>query len=159
MKLVEVLGIYLLSDKLMNNLWILCLFPLYNLNRIFIWNDITNLTKIENNQIDNVGEDFLAPAFNTYVDVIGIYNEKSVNAFIKDNQATAVDEFTAFRATEFSTETMTLEDNDFSSFQLGTTDYWANESAEKLVAITANPDLAGFSLFADDYLSEANIDE
>ena len=66
-------------------------------------------------------------------------------------------EFTAFRATEFSTETMTLKGNDFSNFQLGTTDYWANESAEKLVAITKDPDAAGFDLFADEYLGEANI--
>lgn len=133
---------------------------LYDLNTIFIWNDITNSTTIENNQIDNVGEDFLAPTFNNYVDVLGIYNEKSVNATIKYNTVTSViDRFIAFRATEFSTETMILEGNDFSNYELGTTDYWANEAAEKLVAITADPDAAGFELYADDYLSQANIGE
>lgn len=130
---------------------------LYDLNTIFIWNDITNLTTIENNKVENVGEDFLAPAFNNYVETIGIYNEKSVNSLVKQNEVTAVGEFTAFRATEFTTETMTLEDNNFSNYQLGTTDYWANESAEKLVAITADPREADFSLFANDYLTQANI--
>lgn len=131
----------------------------YDLNAIAIWNDITNGTTIKNNQIDNIGEDFLAPAFNNYVDIIGIYNEKSANALVKSNEVTTIGEFTAFRATEFSTETMTLEDNNFSNYQLGTTDYWVNESAEKLVAITEEPDAANFSLFADDYLNQANIGE
>ena len=130
-----------------------------DINAISIWNDITNLTTIENNQIINAGEDFLAPAFNTSVEIIGIYNEKSSNSTVRENQVNAVGEFTAFRATEFSTETMTIEDNDFSNYQLGTTDYWVNESAEKLVATTSNPDEADFSLFADDYLTQANIGE
>lgn len=52
---------------------------------------------------------------------------------------------------------MTYGDNDFSSYELGTTDYWVNELAEKLVALTEDPDQANFSLFADEYLSQANI--
>ena len=104
-----------------------------DINAVHIWNDTNNNVTITNNVIENVGEDFLAPAFNRHVDVFGIYDEKSANSVIKDNEVTAVDEFTAFRVTEFSRETLTLEDNDFSSQQLGTTDYWVNESAEKLI--------------------------
>ncbi|MEO0836023.1 MAG: right-handed parallel beta-helix repeat-containing protein, partial [Cyanobacteria bacterium J06642_3] len=130
---------------------------LEKVNAIILWNDITSNTTIKNNKIENVGEDFLAPAFNNFVEPLGIYNEKSVNASIKHNKVTAIGEFTAFRATEFSTETMTLKGNEFSNFELGTTDYWANEAAEKLVAITEDPDAAGFELFANDYLSQANI--
>ena len=128
-----------------------------DINAVHIWNDTNNNATITNNVIENVGEDFLAPAFNRHVDVFGIYDEKSANSVIKDNEVTAVDEFTAFRVTEFSGETLTLEDNDFSSQQLGTTDYWVNESAEKLIALTIDPDKADFSLIAEEYLTYANI--
>ncbi len=128
-----------------------------DINAVHIWNDTNNNVTIANNVIENVGEDFLAPAFNRHVDVFGIYDEKSANSVIKDNEVTAVDEFTAFRVTEFSGETLTLEDNDFSSQQLGTTDYWVNESAEKLIALTVDPDKADFSLIAEEYSAHANI--
>ena len=128
-----------------------------DINAVHIWNDTNNNATIANNVIENVGEDFLAPAFNRHVDVFGIYDEKSANSVIKDNEVTAVDEFTAFRVTEFSGETLTLEDNDFSSQQLGTIDYWVNESAEKLIALTVDPDKANFSLIAEEYLTYANI--
>ena len=128
-----------------------------DINAVHIWNDTNNNATIANNVIENVGEDFLAPAFNQHVDVFGIYDEKSANSVIKDNEVTAVDEFTAFRVTEFSSETLTLEDNDFSSQQLGTTDYWVNEAAEKLIALTVDPDKADFSLIAEEYLTYANI--
>ncbi|MGB5712699.1 MAG: right-handed parallel beta-helix repeat-containing protein [Waterburya sp.] len=128
-----------------------------DINGISIWNDTNNSTTIENNVIENVGEDFLAPSFNQQVDIFGIYDEKSYNSVIKNNEVTAIDDFSAFRATEFSGETMTLEDNNFSSSKLGTTDYWVNELAEKLVALTEDPDQADFSLFAEEYSAYANI--
>lgn len=59
---------------------------LSDINAIYIWNDITNGTTIENNVLENVGEDFLAPAFNNYVDIFGIYNEKSSNSTVENNE-------------------------------------------------------------------------
>lgn len=128
-----------------------------DINAINIWNDTTNLTTIENNVLEDVGEDFLAPAFNNQVDIFGIYNEKSSNSLVQENEATPVGRFLGLRATEFTTETMTIEDNTFDRFELGTTDYWVNESAEKLIALTENPDQANFSLIAEEYLAQANI--
>ncbi|MCC0175967.1 right-handed parallel beta-helix repeat-containing protein [Waterburya agarophytonicola K14] len=130
---------------------------LSNINANYIWNDTTNGTRIENNVLEDVGEDFLAPGFNQNVDMSGISNEKSSNSTVINNQGDAYEEFLAFKATEFSTETMTLEGNIFSAYELGTTDYWVNESAEKLVALTEDPDSANYSLFADDYIAQANI--
>ena len=127
------------------------------INGNYIWNDTANLTTIENNVLEGVGEDFLAPDFNNNVYMSGLSNEKSSNAIIKNNEGTSVGDFLAFQATEFSTETMTLEGNDFDKYELGTTDYWVNEEAEKLVALTEDPDSAGYSLFADDYAAQANI--
>ena len=126
---------------------------LSDINAIHIWNDITNSTRIEDNYITGVGEDFQAPDFNNMVTVSGIYNEKSYEAVIKDNYVEAVDDFLALDATEFSTETMTLEDNYFSSKEINTTDYWANAEAEKTVAITEDPKEAGFELFADGFFA------
>ena len=128
-----------------------------DINANFIWNDTTNRTVIENNVVEQVGEDFLAPNFNTNVDVNGIYNEKSSNSVVRDNYGTAVGEFSAFNATEFTTETMTMENNDFSSFELNTTDYWVNEVAEKLIATTEDPASADFSLFSQEYDAQLNI--
>ena len=128
-----------------------------DINANFIWNDTTNRTTIENNVVEQVGEDFLAPSFNTNVDVNGIYNEKSSNSVVKDNYGTAVGEFSAFNATEFTTETMTTENNDFSSFELDTTDYWVNEAAEKLIATTEDPASADFSLFSQEYDAQLDI--
>ena len=128
-----------------------------DINANHIWNDTTTNTVIENNVIERVGEDFLAPQFNTNVDITGIYNEKSHNSVVKNNRANAVGEFTTFRATEFTTETMALENNDFPNMELGSTDYWVNESIEKLIAITENPSQADFSLFANEYNAQANI--
>ena len=128
-----------------------------HINANYIWNDTTNATTIKNNVVSNVGEDFLAPAFNHDVYLQGIYNEKSSNSIVKNNRTTAVEGFLGLKATEFTTETMKLENNNFSSFQLGTTDYWINESAEKLIATTENPDKANFSLFANEYYAQANI--
>ena len=128
-----------------------------DINANFIWNDTTNATLIENNILENVGEDFLAPKFNNNVYLSGISNEKSSNAIVRENRGTAEEYFSVFQATEFSTETMIFEDNDFSSYELGTTDYWVNESVEKLIATTEDPDAANFSLFADEYAAQANI--
>jgi len=122
-----------------------------------IWNDTTNRTTIEGNTIENVGDRFLKPAFNDNVDISGIYNEKSSNSIVKNNKGTSIDEFKAFNATVFTTETMTLENNDFSRFELNTQDYWVNQSAEELIATTEDPDSANFSLFADEYYDQANI--
>ena len=127
------------------------------INAFGIWNDTTNATAIVGNVIKNAGDSFKAPSFNKYVDIAGIYNEKSSNSIVKNNKATAVDDFKAFQATEFSTETMTLEGNNFSSMAVNTQDYWVNESAEKLIAVTEDPDEANFDLFANDYYAQANI--
>ena len=126
---------------------------LSNINAFSIWNDLTNSTIIENNYITGVGEDFLAPDFNEMVTVSGIYNEKSYESVVRDNFVESVDDFLAFDATEFSTETMILEDNFFSSQEINSTDFWANEKAEKTVAITEDPKEAGFELFADDFFA------
>ena len=130
-----------------------------DINGNYIWNDTANLTTVKNNTLENVGEDFLAPAFNQYVDISGISNEKSSNAIIEDNKATSIGHFLGLKATEFSTETMTFGNNDFDSYELGTTDYWVNEEAEKLVALTEDPDSANYSLFAQEYIAQANIGE
>ena len=128
-----------------------------NINANYIWNDTTNRTTIENNVVENVGSDFLKPSFNHNVDISGIYNEKSSNSIVINNYSSAVSDFAAYNATEFTTETMTMANNDFSSIELGTRDYWVNESAEKLIAITEDPSQADFSLFADEYFAQLNI--
>ena len=126
---------------------------LSDINAFHIWNDLTNSTIIENNDITGAGEEFLAPDFNNMVTVSGIYNEKSYESVVRDNFVTAIDGFLAFDATEFSTETMVLENNYFSSQEINSTDFWANEEAEKTVAITEDPREAGFELFADDFFA------
>lgn len=128
-----------------------------DINAINIWNDTTNGTVIRDNVVQNVGEDFAEPDFNSNVQIYGIYNEKSSNATIENNQVTAVDDFLAFNATDFSTQTMNLGSNDFSSSQTGSTDYWVNQAAEQLIATTENPQDANFSLFSGEYYSQANI--
>ncbi|WP_019505343.1 right-handed parallel beta-helix repeat-containing protein [Pleurocapsa sp. PCC 7319] len=129
-----------------------------DINAINIWPDTANATTIDNNVLVGVGEDFLLPDFNQSSNRSGIYNEKSSNSLVQNNTAnTANDDFVAFRSTEFSTETLTLGENDFSSIELGTTDYWVDESAEKLIALTEDPDEANFDLIADAYLAQANI--
>ena len=128
-----------------------------DLNAINIWNDTTTGTNIEGNVISNVGEDFLAPSFNNDVKISGIYNEKSSNATIKYNSGTSVDGFLVLDSTEFSTETMDFSDNDFSTYELGTQDYWVDEEAEKLIATTENPGEADFSLLSNQYYEQANI--
>ena len=128
-----------------------------DINAINIWNDSTNGTTIEGNVIENVGEDFLAPGFNDNVNISGIYNEKSSNSTIKYNSGTSADGFLVLDSTEFSTETMNFSDNDFSTYELGTQDYWVNEEAEKLIATTENPGEANFSLLSSQYYEQANI--
>lgn len=122
------------------------------INAFNIWNDITSNTIIDGNEIRGVGEDFLAPVYNKNVGVAGIYNEKSYKSIVDNNTVTSTKDFLAFDATEFTTKTMKLGDNnDFSSMELNSTDYWANEKIETLVAITEDPDAANFSLFEDDF--------
>jgi len=128
-----------------------------NNNAIDIWNDTTNATTINDNLITNVGQNFLSPDFDSNTSVTGIYNEKSSNAIIQNNEITSVGRFIAFNATAFSTETMTLIDNNFSSFAVNTQDYWVNEPIEKLIAVTEDPGAADFSLFEDEYFAQANI--
>lgn len=126
-----------------------------HINAHAIWNDTTTGTTIENNNVQDVGSDFIAPGFNTEVgSIYGIYNEKSPNSKVSNNNVTALDGFTAFNATEFTTQTQSLGDNNFSSQELNTTDYYVNEEAEKLVATTENPAEANFDLFAADYNSQ-----
>ena len=130
---------------------------LSDINAFFIWNDITSGTTIENNDITGVGQDFLAPEFDQNVTVTGIYNEKSYESVVRNNSVDAIEtperSFLAFDATEFTTETMVLEDNYFSSMALDTTDYWVNEELETLVAVTADPKAANFETFADDFIN------
>jgi hypothetical protein len=126
---------------------------LSGVNAFNIWDDITSNTTIDGNEITGVGDDFLAPEYNTFVRVGGIYVEKTHQTTVDNNKVTVGnDDFYAFDATEFSTETMVLGDNnEFASTDIGSTDFWANEEIEKRVAITEDPDAANFSLFADDY--------
>jgi hypothetical protein len=125
---------------------------LSGINAFNIWNDITSNTSIYGNEITRVGEDFLAPDYNKNVGLAGIYNEKSYESVVDNNIVTSTKDFLAFDATEFTTKTMKLGDNnDFSSMEINTRDYWANEKLETLVAITEDPDAADFSLFEDDF--------
>ncbi len=128
-----------------------------DVNGFMIWNDTTNATVIEGNVVLNAGEDFQAPDFNNNVYMAGIYNEKSSNAVVRGNKATSEEYFFAFRATGFSTETMTLGENDFTDFELNTTDYWVNEEAEKLIALTEDPDEANFDLIYEAFFAQANV--
>lgn len=123
-----------------------------NFNAHAVWNDTSTGTVIENNTIQDVGSDFIAPGFNTGVGSInGIYEEKSANSKVSNNNVTATEEFLAFNATEFSTETLSLGENNFSSQELGTADYYVDEQAENLIATTENPTEANFDLIAADY--------
>jgi hypothetical protein len=126
-----------------------------NFNAIAFWNDTTTGTKIENNTALDVGTDYLAPGYNSDsgLPIYGIYNEKSPNSSVNNNNITAIDGFTAFNSTEFTTQTQDLGTNNFSSQELGTEDYYANEQAEILVATTEDPSQAGFELFAAEYNS------
>lgn len=130
---------------------------LSGINAFHIWNDLTNSTIIEGNTVLGVGEDFIRPEFNQNVIVSGIYNEKSYESVVEGNRVTTVDEYVAFDATAFTTETMELGKNNFSKIELDTTDYWANEEAETIVAITEDPAEANFSLFEADFFESANI--
>lgn len=126
---------------------------LSGINAFNIWDDITSNTTIDGNEITGVGADFLAPEYNSFVRVAGIYVEKTHQSTVDNNTVTVSnDDFFAFDATEFSTETLVLGDNnDFPSTDIGSTDFWANEELEKRVAITEDPDAANFSLFEDDF--------
>ena len=128
-----------------------------DINAINIWNDTTHSTNIEGNTVKDVGDSFIKPDFNTNVGIYGIYNEKSYNSTVRYNYADAIGEFTAFNATAYSEQSMTISDNNFSSFELGSTDYWTNEAAEKLVAETIEANQADFSLFSQDYYNQAII--
>lgn len=129
-----------------------------DINANHIWNDTTKGTRIEGNVIENVGSAYLEPGFNNNVEISGIYNEKSPDSVVSGNSVSSVDDaFLAFNATSFTNESLSLGDNDFSSIELGTADYWTNEEAEKLIAVTENPDEANFGLFSDQYYAQANI--
>jgi hypothetical protein len=125
------------------------------INAFHIWSDTTNATTMENNTVSNVGSDFLAPSFNSNVQIAGIYNEKSSNSIVRYNEGTTIGDFTAFKSTEFSTQTLTLEDNNFSKIELGTTDYWVNQAAEIAIATTEDPAAADFSLVSQEYYAQA----
>lgn len=130
---------------------------LSDINAISIWNDLTRDTTIEGNVVTGVGEVFAKPDFNPNVDIFGIYNEKSYLSTVRDNQVDAVGRFVGFQSTEFSTETMVIENNDFSTQELNTTDFWANQAGEIAVAVIADPREADFALFGDEFLAGANI--
>jgi hypothetical protein len=125
---------------------------LSRINAFNIWNDLSSNTIIDGNTINGVGDSFEAPSFNSNVTIIGIYDEKSVNSVVDNNTVTSVGNFIGYDATEFTTETLKLGDsNDFSRTELNTTDFWANERAERRIATTEDPDRANFSLFEDDF--------
>ena len=128
-----------------------------NINANHIWNDTTNSTTIEGNTIEGVGDSFVIPDFNDNVDISGIYNEKSVDSTVRGNTADSLDEFLAYNATAFTTESMALEDNIFSHSGVNTTDFWTNQEAEIQIATTQNPNDANFDLFSQDYYAQANI--
>jgi hypothetical protein len=130
---------------------------LSRINAYHIWNDTTNGTIIENNVVENVGNVFLRPSFNQNVNIAGIYDEKSSNSIVRGNRVTAAGGFVAFNATAFTTETLTLANNDFSSFELNTPDFWLNEELEKRIATTENPDEANFELISEVFFAQANI--
>ena len=115
--------------------------------------DTTHGTTIENNTAQGVGSDFIGHGSDTGLPIYGIYNEKSEDSYVSNNNITAIDGFTAFNSTEFSTQTQSLSTNEFSSQETGSTDYYANEQAEILVATTEDPSQAGFELFAAEYNS------
>jgi hypothetical protein len=130
-----------------------------NINANNIWNDTSKGTKIEGNVIENVGSAYLEPGFNDNIEISAIYDEKSPDSVVNGNTVSSVsDEFPAYNATEYTNESLSLGDNDFSSIELGTADYWTNEEAEKLIAFTENPDEAGFSLFETQYYATSNIE-
>ncbi len=128
---------------------------LSHVNAFIIWDDITSNTTIDGNEITGVGDDFLAPEYNSFVRVAGMYIEKTHNTTVDNNKVTVSNgDFFAFDATEFSMETLVLGDNnEFASTDIGSEDFWANEEIEKKVAITEDPDAANFSLFEKDYYS------
>lgn len=128
-----------------------------DINAFNIWNDTASSTVIEGNVLKNVGEDFLAPSFNTNVNIAGIYDEKSSNTTVNQNSGNAVDRFLVFDATEFSSQSINFGENDFSAYEMGTQDYWVNEEAEKLIAVTENANDANFSSVSDAYYGQANI--
>jgi hypothetical protein len=129
------------------------------INAFNIWDDLTSNTVLDGNDITGVGDSFKAPDFNQNVTVAGVYVEKTFNTFADNNKITSVDDtrpdagmFRAFDATEFSTETLVLgENNDFTNQKLNTTDYWAAEKAEKQIARTEDPLAANFDLFSDEF--------
>jgi hypothetical protein len=125
---------------------------LSRVNAFYIWNDLSSNTVIDGNNITGVGDSFEAPSFNSNVTVIGIYDEKSVNSVVDNNTVTSVGNYISYDATEFTTETLELGDNnDFTRQELNTTDFWANEAAEKRIARTEDPDKANFALFEEEF--------
>jgi len=72
---------------------------------------------------------------------------------VRGNTVNALDNFAGFNATAFTTQTMLIEANSFSSMEVDTTttDYWTNQEAETSIAITENPDQANFGLFSTQY--------
>ena len=126
------------------------------INAFNIWNDTTSNVTMDNNVITNVGDSFKKPSFNGNVDIGGIYNEKSYKSVVTNNKTTSYGDFDGFKATEYTTKTMEMYGNDFSKFELGTTDYWVNQSAEIKIAETLNPSAADFSLFSTEYNNQLN---
>lgn len=137
------------------------------INAFNIWDDLTSNTVLDGNEITGAGDSFKAPDYNPNVTVAGIYVEKTYNTFADNNKITSVDDtrpdagiFLAFNATEFSSESLVLgENNDFSSQKLDTTDYWTpgSEKAEKRIATTEDPAAANFSLIAEEYFTGSSF--
>lgn len=84
-------------------------------------------------------------------------NDTTNGTIIENNVIENVGDFLQFNATVFTTETLVLENNNFSSFELNTPYFWINEELEKLIATTENPDEANFSLIAEEFFAQANI--
>jgi Right handed beta helix region len=138
---------------------------LSKINAFYVWDDLTSNTVLDGNELTGVGDSFEAPDFNGNVTVAGFYIEKTYKTSADNNKITSVDDrrdgagrFLAFDATEFSTETLDLgENNDFSNQKLNTTDYWASERAERRIATTEDPLAANFDLFADEFYNSSSF--
>ena len=128
-----------------------------DINANNIWNDTSNNTLIAGNVIEINEDSYQEPDFDDNIAISGIYNEKSPNSVVRNNSVTSSDEFLAFNATEFTAETLVIEDNDFPTQEIGTRDYWANEEIEKLIALTEDASEANFSILSDEYYGQANI--
>jgi hypothetical protein len=113
-----------------------------NIHGNALWPDTTTGTILTNNTVEGVkiGED-----------ISGVYNEKSPNSRVSGNTVTGVDGHVGLDATELTTETLDLGENNFSNQLLGSTDYFVDPAAETMIANEADPSKANFDLISAAY--------